>query len=125
MINLVSFFKSYLSEDAYYNFLNNMLEESKYCSDLMRKHFKKELVMTKKDDDDFENSTKYQICDNVYVDGDVKVRDHCYITGKYRVSTPRDCNIKVKFNHKVVIVLHNLKIMMYILLLRKTRKIRF
>ena len=36
-----------------------MLEESKYCSDLMRKHFKKELVMTKKDDDDFENSTKY------------------------------------------------------------------
>ena len=59
MINLVSFFKSYLSEDAYYNFLNNMLEESKYCSDLMRKHFKKELVMTKKDDDDFENSTKY------------------------------------------------------------------
>ena len=59
MINLVSFFKSYLSEDAYYNFLNNMLEESRYCSDLMRKHFKKELVMTKKDDDDFENSTKY------------------------------------------------------------------
>ena len=59
MINLVSFFKSYLSEDAYYNFLNNMLEESKYCRDLMRKHFKKELVMTKKDDDDFENSTKY------------------------------------------------------------------
>ena len=23
------------------------------------------------------------ICDNVYVDGDVKVRDHCHITGTY------------------------------------------
>ena len=25
----------------------------------------------------FENSTKCWICDNGYVDGDVKVRDHC------------------------------------------------
>ena len=34
-----------------------MIEESKYCSDAMKKHFKKELVMTKKDNEDFENST--------------------------------------------------------------------
>ena len=32
-----------------------------------------------KDDQEFENSTKFWICD-VYVDGDVKVRDHCHIT---------------------------------------------
>ena len=32
------------------------------------------------------NSTKCQICDNACVDGDVKVRDHCHITGKYRGS---------------------------------------
>ena len=37
--------------------------------------------MTKEDDKDFENSTKCWICDNVYVDGDVKVRDHCHIIG--------------------------------------------
>ena len=41
-----------------------MIEESKYCNDVMKKHFKKELVMTKKDNEDFENSTKCQICDN-------------------------------------------------------------
>ena len=35
-----------------------MIEESKYCSDVMKKHFNKELVMTKKDNEDFENSTK-------------------------------------------------------------------
>ena len=33
--------------------------------------------MTKKDHEDFKNSTKYQICDNDYVDNDVKVRDLC------------------------------------------------
>ena len=32
-----------------------------------------------KDDQHFENSTKFWNCD-VYVDGDVKVKDHCHIT---------------------------------------------
>ena len=38
----------------------------------MKKQFNKELVMTKKDDEDFENSSKSWICDNFYVKGDVK-----------------------------------------------------
>ena len=40
--------------------------------------------MTKKEDKHFESSTKCWICDNVYADSDVKARDHCQITGKYR-----------------------------------------
>ena len=38
--------------------------------------------MTKEDNKDFKNSTKCWIYDNTYVDGDVKVTDHCHITGK-------------------------------------------
>ena len=49
--------------------------------------------MTKDDNEDFENSTKYWICDNDYNNGDVKVRDHCHITGTYRGSVHRDLNI--------------------------------
>ena len=49
--------KSYLGKDAVYNFINSMTEESKYCSEVMKKHFNKELVMTKEDSEDFENST--------------------------------------------------------------------
>ena len=56
-----------------------MIKESKYCTDIMKKHFNKELVMTKKDNEDFKNSTKCWICD-------VKVRDNFHITGKYRTS---------------------------------------
>ena len=37
-----------------------MLEESKYWNDLMKKHFHKELAMTKKGEEDFEISTKSQ-----------------------------------------------------------------
>ena len=53
---------------------------------VMKKHCNKELVMTKKDDEDFENSNRCWVCDGDYSDGVVKVRDHCHITGKYRVS---------------------------------------
>ena len=41
------------------------------------------------------------VCDSGCVDNDVKVRDDCHITGKYKVSEHRDCNINVKFNHKI------------------------
>ena len=73
-----------------------MIEESKYCSEVMKKHFNKELVMTKEDDEDFESSAKCWVCDNAYVDGDVIVRDHCHITGKNRASAHRDCSNHVK-----------------------------
>ena len=59
-----------------------MVEESKYCSDVMTKHFNKELLMTEEDNEDFENSIKCCICNNDYIDNDVKVRNHYHITGK-------------------------------------------
>ena len=75
----------------------------------MKKHFNKELEMTNKDNEDLENSTKCWVCDNDYIDTDVKVTDHCHITGKYRVSPHRDYNIDVKLNHKIPVVFHSLK----------------
>ena len=45
---------------------------------------------------------------NSYIDGDIKVRDHYHITGKYRSSARRYCNIKLKFSHKILIVFQNL-----------------
>ena len=54
---------------------------------MIKKHFNKKPVKTKEDDKDFENSTKCWICDNVYVDGDVKATVHCHTTGKYRDSS--------------------------------------
>ena len=39
----------------------------------------------------------------------LKVKDHFHITGKYRGSARRDCNINVELNHKIPVVFHNLK----------------
>ena len=46
-----------------------------------KKQFNKELVLTKKSNEDFKNSTKYWIYNNIYVDDNVK--GCCCITGKY------------------------------------------
>ena len=35
--------------------------------------------------------------------------DHCHITGKYKGSANRDCNINLKLNHKKTILFHNRK----------------
>ena len=39
-------FKTYIGKDAVSNFINNMIEESKYCSDVMKKSFNKKFVLT-------------------------------------------------------------------------------
>ena len=86
-----------------------MIKESRYCSDAMKKPFNKELVMTKEDNEDFKNFSECWICDNDYIDGDVRVRDYCCITWNNRGSAHRDCNINLKLNRKIPVVLHNLK----------------
>ena len=73
-----------------------MIEERKYSSVAIKKHFNKELMMTKEDNGYFKNSTKCWICDNGYIENHVKVRDHCHITGECKGSEHRDFNIKLK-----------------------------
>ena len=74
-------FKSYLDQDVVYDFISSIIKENKYCSNVMKKHLN-ELVMTKEDNEAFENSTKCWISDIDYIDDDVKVRDHSHITGE-------------------------------------------
>ena len=96
--------------------IHNMIKESKYCSEAMKKHFNKEFVMTKEDNEDSKNSAKCWIHDTDYVDNDLNIRDCCHFTGKYRGYAHRDCNINLILNHKIHVLFHNLKIEIPILL---------
>ena len=57
--NFSKHFKTYLGKYSVYNFIISVIETSKYCSDVMKKHFNKELVMTKEDKRSFKNSIKW------------------------------------------------------------------
>ena len=102
----------YRGEKAVYKFMENMLEEVKYCKKVMKKHFDKPLRMTKEDEEEFKKTTTCHICDKKYTEKDIRVRDHCHITGKYRGSAHQDCNLKLRINPKEIkipVIFHNLR----------------
>ena len=102
----------YRGENAVYKFMEKMLEEVEYCKAVIKKHFNKPLVMTEVDEQNFKTMDGCHICGERYTDKDVRVRDHCHFTGKFRGSTHQECNLKLRIkpeNLKIPIIFHNLR----------------
>ena len=102
----------YRGEKAVYKFMEAMLEDVKYCKKVMKKRFNKPLRMTEKDEEAFKKAEECHICEKKYTDKDIRVRDHCHITGKYRGSAHQECNLKLKIepdNIKIPVIFHNLR----------------
>ena len=74
-----------------------------------KKYFNKTLVMSEEDDERFQLSNKWGICDKVFDVEDDKVRDHCHITGKYRGSGHESCNVNLKLTKEVLVTFQNLR----------------
>ena len=84
----------------------------KYCKKIMKKEFDKPLRMTKEDEEEFQKANECHICNKKYINEDIKVRDHCHITGKYRGSAHQECNLKLRVNPeeiKIPVIFHNLR----------------
>ena len=101
----------YKGENTVYKFMEKMLEEVEYCKAVIKKHFSKLLVMTEVDEQHFKTMDGCHICGEKYTDKDVRVRDHCHITGKFRGSAHQECNLKLRIKPediKIPIIFHNL-----------------
>ena len=104
--------KIYRGEKAVYTFLEYMLDEVKYCKRIIKKEFNKPLKMTKENEEEFQKAEECHICNKKYSDKDIRVRDHCHITGKYRGSAHQECNLQLKLNPekvKIPVIFHNLR----------------
>ena len=102
----------YRGEKAVYKFMENILEEVKYCKRVMKKYFNKPLRMTEENEQEFKKATTCHICDKKYTEKDTRVRDHCHITGKFRGSAHQECNLKLRINPKEIkipVIFHNLR----------------
>ena len=98
----------YRGENAVYKFMEKMLKEVEYCKAVIKKHFNKPLVMTEVDEQHFKTMDGCHICGEKYTDKDVRIRDHCHITGKFRGSVHQECNFKPE-NLKIPVIFHNLR----------------
>ena len=104
--------QTYRSENAVYKFMEKMLEEVEYHKAVIKKRFNKPLVMTEDDERHFRTMDGCHICGEKYADEDVRVRDHCHITGKFRGSAHQECNLKLRIKPediKIPVIFHNLR----------------
>ena len=99
----------YRGEKAVYKFMAAMLDEVKYCKKVMKKCFNKPLRMTKDNEKEFQKADKCHICEKKYNETDVRVRDHCHVTGQYRGSAHQDCNLNFRLTEKIPVIFHNLR----------------
>ena len=102
----------YRGENAAYKLMEKMLQEVEYCKAVIKKHFNKPLVMTEVDEQHFKTVDGCHICGEKYTDKDVRIRDHCHITGKFRGSAHQECNLKLRIkpeNLKIPVIFHNLQ----------------
>ena len=63
--------------------------------------------MTTEDEKNYQDSQDRWICNEKLEE--TKVRDHCYITGKYRGAAHSQCNVKLKIPKKLPIIFRNLQ----------------
>ena len=92
--------------------MEKMLEEVEYCKAVIKKNFNKPFVMTEVDEQNFKTMDGCHICGEKYTDKEVRVRDHCHITGKFRGSAHQECNLKLRIkpeNLKMLVIFHNLR----------------
>ena len=101
-------YQSYLGEDASSKFLKNLLKVGDKIQSILKDE--KKMIITKEQEKQFAKCKCCHICDNVFHDDDIKVRDHCHISGLYRGASHQSCNINFNYkNYKIPVYFHNLK----------------
>ena len=58
----------------------------------MKKYFNKNLIISEKEEEQFQSSNICWIYERLVDDNDEKVRDYCHITGKCRDAAHWSCN---------------------------------
>ena len=74
----------YRGENAAYESIKANLKEYRYCKKVMNKNFDKNLIMSEKEEHLFQQSNSCWNCKKLIDNVENKVRDHCYVTGKFR-----------------------------------------
>ena len=65
--------------------------------------------MTEEEKNLFQKSNNCWVCKKFINNDKEKVRDHCYVTGKFRGAAHESCNINFQLTKKVPVIFHNLR----------------
>lgn len=91
----------------------------------MKRHFTQNLVITENNERSLKSSSKCWICGRLFAEWDNKVRDNDNVTGRYRGSMHKDCNINLRLIKKIPVIFYNLRSYDTYLIMEETGKFQF
>ena len=61
------------------------------------------------EEEQFQSSNTWWICEKLIDNDDEIVRDHCHVTGKFRSAAQWSCNINLQLTKKIPVIFRNLR----------------
>ena len=95
-------------ENVAYKFIKAIFKDYDYCKKVIKKHFNKNLILSKEEEEQFQSSSTCWICEKLIDADNEKVRDYCHITGNARNAAHWSCSLNLQLTKKVPVVFHNL-----------------
>ena len=100
---------AFRGKNAAHEFVKVILNKYEYCKKVMKKHFNKNLIISEKEEEQFQSSNISWIFEKLIDFDDEKVRDHCHVTGKLRGAAHWSCKINLQLTEKVPVIFQNLR----------------
>ena len=98
---------TYSGENVLKHFFENIISEVEKLLNKMK--YKKNIIMSQTDIAHHQLCNICHICNNVILQSDHKVKDHCHLTGKYRGPAHNECNLKYQLKKFIPVFFHNLE----------------
>lgn len=89
--------------------LKEMLEEVEYSKKKMSKTHLKRTHLTKEHEGNFQMVDKFHICGKSFLEKEIRERDHCQVTRRYRDSAHKTSNASFQLTNKTLFIFHNLR----------------
>lgn len=102
----LSKFDLYRGEDCQKWFVQQLKNIAVIVNDVLNDP--KPMRLSVQEEIDFSTATQCHICRKPFQNDEIKVRDHCHLTSKFRGAAHQICNLNFNNSHTIPIVFHNL-----------------
>ena len=100
-------YETYTGLDCVAHFLNRLKELAEICAGTW--DMRTEMSMTWRDWDKYRAQTICKACNKPFEDGEIRVRDHCHVTGRFRAALHQVCNLRVRQTKHLHVFIHNFR----------------
>ncbi|XP_018378038.1 PREDICTED: DNA polymerase-like, partial [Trachymyrmex cornetzi] len=104
----MSIYKSYRGEDCISWFIKELYDLAHHTKTIFDKNMAMAEFTSNVEWEQFRNATHCHICERPFEEGDLRVRNHCHLTGRYRGPAHSRCNLLYHDTYVIPVVFHNL-----------------